>query len=124
MRITPLFVLSRALLSRALHLDFNEDSKADKKPKKKLKGFFDERDSDDDDGDASDIDKEIIWKPGLKGKVHDKSNDSKPSKAKKLEKKSIKRAVFTVLMEATFFLKPYCSPSEERPSIRVEFILG
>ena len=103
------FVLSRALLSSALLLDFNDDSKADKKPKKKLKGFFDERDSDDDrprqnledddddDDDASDIDMEITWEPGLKGKVHDKSNDSKTSKAKKPEKFNQRKAQQEVL---------------------------
>ena len=76
---------------RALLLDFNEDPKRDKKSKKKVTNFFDEDRSDnedsnqgvinddDDDDDDSDIDMEITWQPGLKGKTEQKSTTSKES---------------------------------------------
>ena len=70
--------------SRALLLDFTDEQKPDKKSKKKITDFFDKSRSDnedsdeviggngsgvdDDDDDASDIDMEITWQPGLKGK--------------------------------------------------------
>lgn len=90
-------------------MDFDNDSKAEKKPKKKLTNFFDERpsdeedddnnefprtadgaDDDDDDDDASDIDMEITWQPGLKSKVEEKfrkaqttTKETRKSKEKK-----------------------------------------
>ena len=68
----------------ALLLDFDDSSKKGKKSKKKLTNFFDDKPSDeeddnaqfprnanpeddDDESDASDIDMEITWQPGLKG---------------------------------------------------------
>ncbi|UJR35527.1 hypothetical protein I4U23_028281 [Adineta vaga] len=81
---------------RALLLDFNEDPKPEKKSKKKtLTTFFDEEASDDeasreaigDDGDddsEDDIDMEITWTPGLKGKIDQKTtkqNDKKNNKS-------------------------------------------
>ena len=84
-------------------MDFDKDSKAEKKPKKKLTNFFDERPSDeedddnnefprtaagddDDDDDASDIDMEITWQPGLKSKVEEKFQKPPPSKETKKNK--------------------------------------
>jgi hypothetical protein len=84
-------------------LDFNDDHKTDKKPKKTLTNFFDEDHSgdedsnqgivnDDDDDDDSDIDMEITWQPGLKSKAEQKlknfnnSTENKKNKNKKNEK--------------------------------------
>ncbi|CAF4679795.1 unnamed protein product [Rotaria sp. Silwood2] len=84
---------------RALLLDFNDNPKMDKKPKKKLTNFFDEQNSDneesnqyidDDDDDASDIDMEITWQPGLKSKVEEKLKNSNNQKEKKNKKKQDK----------------------------------
>ncbi|CAF1301576.1 unnamed protein product [Adineta steineri] len=93
---------------RALLLDFNEEPKSNKKSKKKLTTFFDEQNSDeehsnqgmlddDDDDDDSDIDMEITWQPGLKGKVDQKSqisqnqSEKKKPKNKKQEKSNLLR---------------------------------
>lgn len=81
---------------RALLLDFNDDHKTNKKPKKKLTNFFDEEHSDnedsnqgidnDDDDDASDIDMEITWQPGLKSKAEEKLKNSNNQTEKKKNK--------------------------------------
>ena len=89
-------------------LDFNDDQKADKKSKKKITNFFDENRSDDedenqgiangdddddyedDDDDDSDIDMEITWQPGLKGKASNSSTENKTTKNKKQEKSNAK----------------------------------
>ena len=87
-------------------MDFDNESKAEKKPKKKLTNFFDERPSDeedddnnefprtadgddDDDDDASDIDMEITWQPGLKSKVEEKFQ--KPQTKKETKKNKEKK---------------------------------
>lgn len=71
-------------------MDFNDDRKTGKKPKKQITNFFDEEqsdneefnqgmlndDDDDDDDNASDIDMEITWTPGLKGKAEQKLNQT------------------------------------------------
>jgi hypothetical protein len=71
---------------RALLLDFNDDQKPEKKPKKTLTNFFDEEHSDNensnqgildnDDDDDGDIDMEITWQPGLKSKAEQKFKNS------------------------------------------------
>ncbi|CAF0874366.1 unnamed protein product [Rotaria sp. Silwood1] len=85
---------------RALLLDFNDNPKMDKKPKKKLTNFFDEQNSDneesnqynddDNDDDASDIDMEITWQPGLKSKAEEKLKNSNNQKEKNKNKKQEK----------------------------------
>jgi len=83
---------------RALLLDFNDDHKTDRKPKKKVTNFFDEEHSDnedsnqgiindDDDDDDSDIDMEITWQPGLKSKAEQKFKNSNDQTEKKKNKK-------------------------------------
>ncbi len=90
-------------------MDFNDDHKADKKPKKKLTNFFDEEHSDnedsnqgiindDDDDDASDIDMEITWEPGLKSKAEknfknsNNETEKKKNKDRKHEKSNLLQA--------------------------------
>lgn len=90
---------------RALLLDFNDDEKKGKKSKKKLTNFFDDVHSDGDDengessgkkedeeeSDASDIDMEITWQPGLKGKGDDRLVDPEPKTESKKNKKNKKK---------------------------------
>lgn len=90
-------------------MDFDDSSKTDKKYKKKITNFFDEKnsdnddsnhangndDDDDDDDDASDIDMEITWQPGLKDKVDEKfkkpnnETDKKKKKNKQQDKQNL-----------------------------------
>ncbi|CAF3474081.1 unnamed protein product [Rotaria socialis] len=86
---------------RALLLDFDDNPKAGKQSKKKVTNFFDEqnsddedfnqrngsKDDDDDDDDDSDIDMEITWQPGLKGKIDEKFNKKDHINVNKKNKK-------------------------------------
>jgi len=96
-------------------LDFNDDQATDKKPKKKkLTSFFDEPhsgdelpdDEIDDDDDASDIDMEITWQPGLKGKNEEKSKTINDQQQSKKNKKTSKKHQKAELLEHDYEVDP------------------